>query len=624
MLGAVIVALLLTALVYTLLSRVRVSRGGSRPGQRYPPIARILAEPGLIKYNLKGLRAPETTGFVFKALIWLAYTRLGQLVFVPRLKKGSKLDAIGGVYLPESPTLYPVPSYPPPVSADYGQSNEAVIQKLFDDIVQKSQGEVSSEFRFPTVADYWKAYKSGLCTPADVALAVLTAIENSNTLRPPLRAIVSTKRDVVMAMAEASTQRWKDGVPLSLLDGVPVAVKGELHVEPYDFFSGAVYVTELAGGVPEASSVQKLKDAGAVIIGIANLQEFGTGTLGSNPNWRHLTARNPYNTDHYPGGSSSGSAVSVAVGLCPISIGTDGGGSIRIPAALCGVVGLKPTFGLIDLTGVLPVSHSVGVAGPLSSSVLDAAIALNVISRETDGDRTLSSLDGLGDTNLDGVKVGIYWEYFTHAEEEIVSRVNPVVSQLRELGAEIVNIKIPELENSRIAHLSTIISEMTGNLAIDADKHFDEFNLETLLLMAGGMGVSAIEYINAQKQRTRAVTSLKHIFKQVDIILTPATACIAPIIRPAAIPNGESNLKVTGQLANFTFLCNLCGNPGLVMPVAYSAGGLPISVQLMGRWYEEGLLLRVGMALERSGAFPLKKPQVFYDLLSSAKKGHSV
>ena len=594
-------------------------RGGSRPGQRYPPIARVLAEPSLIKYNLKGLRAPKTVGLTFRALMWFAYTRLGQLVFIPRLKKGTKLDAIGGVYLPESPTLYPVSPYPPPVSADYTQSNEAIVLKVFDDIVQKSQGDVSSEFRFPTVADYWKAYKSGFCTPADVAGAVLAAIENSNALRPPLRAIVSTKRDVVMAMAEASTQRWKDGTPLSLLDGVPVAVKGELHVEPYDFFSGAVYVTELAGGVREAALVQKLKNAGAVIIGIANLQEFGTGTLGSNPNWRHLTARNPYNTAHYPGGSSSGSAVSVAAGLCPIAIGTDGGGSIRIPAALCGVVGLKPTFGLVDFAGCLPVAHSVGVAGPLSSSVLDAAIALNVISRETDGDRTFSSLHGLGDTKLDGVKVGIYWEYFTHAEEEIVSKVNPVVSQLRELGAEIVSIKIPELENSRIAHLATIISEMAGNLAIDTDKHFDEFNLETLMVVAGGMGISAIEYINAQKQRTRAVTSLKHLFKQVDVILTPATACVAPLIRAAAVPNGESNLEVSGQLLNFAFLCNLCGNPGLVMPVGYTAGGLPISVQLMGGWYEEGLLLRVGMALERSGSFPLKKPQVFYDILSNTK-----
>ena len=615
MVAFVLFALFVGFLLYYLLSRVRICRGGSRPGERYPPIARVLAEPGLIRYDLKVMHGPVTTGLRFRLLVWLAFTRLGQMLLVPFIKRGSNADAMGGVVLPEKPTLYPTPPYPPPITADYTQSNRSILQKLFDQIVQTSQSDVSSDFHFPTVADYWKAYKAGQCTPTDVAEAALRAIEDSNALRPPLRAIVDTKRDVVMAMAEASTERWRNGNTLSLLDGIPIAIKGEFHVEPYEFYAGAVYITELARGVPEAAIVQKLKDAGAIIIGIANLQEFGTGTLGSNPNWRHLTARNPYNTDHYPGGSSSGSAASIAAGLCPIAIGTDGGGSVRIPSAICGVVGLKPTYGFIDLKGCLPVSYSVGAPGPSCSSVLDTAITMHIISKETDGDRTLMSLEGLGDGNLEGVKVGIYWEYFNHANEEVVRQNMLVVSQLKALGAEIVDIKIPELENNRVGHLVSIVSEMSQSLAIDADKHFDEFNLETLIVVAAGGKTRSMEYINAQKQRTRAIASLEHIFEKVDIILTPATACVAPVIKPAAVPLGESNLKVSGELMRFIFMGNFCGNPGLVLPLGYTKSKLPISTHMLGRCYEERMLLRVGLALERSGAFPLQKPRVFYDLL---------
>ena len=614
---SVLFALFVGFLLYYLLSRVRICRGGSHPGERYPPIARVLAEPGLIRYDLKVMHGPVTTGLRFKLLVRLAFTRLGQMLLVPFIKRGANGDAMGRVVLPEKPTLYPTPPYPPPITADYTQSNRTILQKLFDQIVQTSQSDVSSDFHFPTVADYWKAYKAGQCTPTDVAEAALRAIEDSNALRPPLRAIVDTKRDVVMAMAKASTERWRNGNTLSLLDGIPIAIKSSVHVEPYEFYSGAVNVPECARGVPEAAIVQKLKDAGAIIIGIANMQEFGTGALGSNPTWRHLTARNPYNMDHYPGGSSSGSAASIAAGLCPIAIGTGGGGSVRIPSALCGVVGLKYTYGLIDLKGCLPTSQSISVSAPLCSSVLDAAIAMHIISRETDGDRTMMSLEGLGDGNLKGVKVGIYWEYFNHADEEVVSENKFVVSQLKALGAEIVDIKIPELENSRIAHLVSLLAEVTEALENDVDKYFDDLTLETLIVVAVGKSTSAIEYINAQKQRTRAIASLRHVFEKVDIILTPATACVAPVIKPAAVLLGESNLKVSSELMRFLFLANLCGNPGLVLPLGYTKSKLPISTHMLGRCYEERTLLRVGLALERSGAFPLQKPRVFYDLLKN-------
>ena len=479
--------------------------------------------------------------------------------------------------------------------------------------------EPSSEFRFPTVADYRRAYKSGQCTPSDVAKAALDAIDLSNSLSPPLRAIVDTNRSVVMAMAEASTHRWKTGKTLSLLDGVPVSVKGVFRVEPYDCLAGCATPLEIFQGMREAAIVRKLKEAGAVIVGIANLQVFGAGTLGSNPNQRHLTSRNPYNTACYCGGSSSGSAASVAAGLCPISIGSDGGGSIRIPASVCGVVGLKQTFGLVDLDGCCQVSHSVGVAGPLCSSVVDAAVATVVMARETDGERVLASLEGIDSTgDLSGVKIGVYWEYFNHADPEIVDQCKSAVSVLESLGAELVEITIPELEGSRVAHFVSFISEVSQSLSLDTDRQYSKINLESLLVIGTGLSVTSNHYLNAQKQRTRALACLEHVFERVDVIVTPTTACTITSVSPAALPLGEMNGTTSGRLMRFAFLANLCGNPALSLPVGYTnERGLPVGLQLMGRHYEERVLLRLGLALERSGRFPLRKPQVFYDLLDN-------
>lgn len=606
-----LLAIALSAVVvYYLLLRVRMCRGDPDDGKvRYPPISKVLEEPALVKYDLSDITAPPATGLFFKLLIHFVFSRLGQWTLLPYMKRGFKVSKIGEIYLPEKPTLYPTPYYPPPVLEDYLLLNQNVLLKLLND------ADSLEEFHFPTVADYRRAYTSGRCTPTDMANAALNAIDLSNKLDPPLRAIIDTNHSVVLAMAEASTERWKTGKTLSLLDGIPISLKGMFRVEPYEFLAGCACPPEVAQGTLEAAITCKLKDAGAIIIGIANLQEFGTGTLGSNPNERHLTARNAYNTQYYCGGSSSGSGVSVSAGLCPISIGTDGGGSVRIPAAMCGVVGLKHTYGLVDMAGCVAVSHTVGVAGPLCSSVLDAAIAMDVISRETDGERVLMSLEDLDNKDLSDMKVGVYWDLFNHADQEIVDKCKAALNVMETFGVEIVDIVIPELDNCRLAHFVSIVAEMSQSLAVDTDSHFSDINLETLLVISGGLQLSANEYLNAQKQRTRAVAILEHIFKQVDVIVTPTTACIVPPITPDAVPLGEINATISGQLMRFAFLANLCGNPALTVPVGYVDSGLPIGVQLMGRCYEERVLLRLGLAMERSGQFPLKKPEIFYNLL---------
>ncbi len=595
--------------------REQVCQRGGQPARLVAPIRQVMENSEKITYNVRNFSAPKVTGWLFQLLIRLSYTLFGRNVIVKPVMKKSNMDIMQGVFLPEKPSfLGPAPT--PPLTEDHSQPNKELLQKLLEKEVDDEKGG----FRLPTVADFVGAFRSGRCSPTEVAEAVLNAIEDSNKASPPLRAIIETSRDIVLAQANASTQRWKEGKTLSLLDGVPIAIKGEFRVEPYEFYAGASYVPEISKGVPESTLVQKLKSSGAVIIGISNLQEFGAGTLGSNSNKNHLTARNPYNPQCYPGGSSSGSAVCVAAGLCPVAVGADGGGSIRIPAGLCGVVGLKPTNGFLDHTGMFPQCHTLGTAGPLCSSVLDAAITMDIVSKEIDGAKKLISLQDLSETSLEGLRVGIYWKYFEDADSEVVQKCKAAVSNLKSLGAEVVDIKIPELEQSRIAHAVTIMSEFANTLGLDIDRHFDEFTLESLLLIGVGFNFTAVEYLNAQKQRTRAIETMKYVFNELncDVIITPATALPAPKIPPEAVSMGISDAETSTALMRFSFLSNLTGLPGLSIPVGYTSGGLPVGLQVMGQWYKEGMLLKIGYALEKMGAFPTKKPQVFYDLIKMA------
>ena len=216
-------------------------------------------------------------------------------------------------------------------------------------------------------------------------------------------------------MASASTKRWKDNKPLSLLDGVPVLLKEQVKVEPYILRNGCSFLSSSAENVEESTIAVRLREAGAIILGVTRIQEIGIGVLGSNPNHLNGTPRNPYNTDHYAGGSSTGSAIAVAAGFCPIAIGCDGGGSIRIPATLCGVVGLKPTYARLTLHGGIPTALTVSHIGPLCNTVTDTTILYNIVGGpDPNSPMTLKqpqlSLQNVSNMMLNDFTIGIYNE----------------------------------------------------------------------------------------------------------------------------------------------------------------------------------------------------------------------
>ncbi|XP_003390215.3 PREDICTED: fatty acid amide hydrolase-like, partial [Amphimedon queenslandica] len=327
------VGLIFLSLFFYVTSRRPVCTG-KRAGKVREPVEQLLdpANKPNIKYELKGLSAPILTGYPFRWLVRLGgFTRLGNIV-IPHLKRNSNLDLLDGEYIPETPTLYP-PVSPPVRDKEIEQSNIKVLEGI-------ARKYVSTNERISSL-DYWAAYKSGSIEPVDVARVVLECVRASNSRSPPLRAFIETNDELTMKMAEESTERWKKGKPLSLLDGVPIAIKGEYKFDSFSFRAGATFKS-VCSDIKESSVIAKrLVEAGAIMIGITNMQEFGIGVFGSNPHKEYLSARNPYDDKCYCGGSSSGSAAAVASGLCPIALGGDGGGSVRIPSSLCGVTGLK-------------------------------------------------------------------------------------------------------------------------------------------------------------------------------------------------------------------------------------------------------------------------------------------
>lgn len=458
-----------------------------------------------------------------------------------------------------------------------------------------------------SVAEFAAAFRSDARMPIAVADRAINAIAAMDTGEGRMGWFITHRPDDVRLAAAASAERFAKGRPLSILDGVPVVLKDEVDQAGYPTTLGTKYRT--ADATVDATVVKRLKAAGAVILGKANMNEIGINPIGLNPHYG--PARNPWNRGHITGGSSSASAATVAAGLCPISIGADGGGSIRIPAGLCGVVGLKATFGRIPETGVPPLCWNVGHVGPIGLTVADVAAAYALIAGPCPGDTVSLAqpphhLNELGNQDLRDVRLGICWAYFEDAEDDVVARCKAAVQAMVDRGATIVELPPPDLNTLKWSHAVIILSEMATAMLPEVSADSSRFALDSRTNLAIGRQLLATDLVHAMRHRQAVTKSQLDIMKTVDIIVTPTTATTAPKIPEYALPDGESNLPVVDSLMRFIRVGNLTGFPGLAVPCGIDRNGLPVSVHLMGRPYEEALLLRAGRVVEnlRTTALP--------------------
>jgi Asp-tRNA(Asn)/Glu-tRNA(Gln) amidotransferase A subunit family amidase len=470
---------------------------------------------------------------------------------------------------------------------------------------------------FESIADYARAYRDRRTTPLEVAEKLVAALRRGDKLEPPLAAMIAWREDDLRAQAEASAARWREGKPRSPLDGVPVAVKDELDQVPYPTTAGTRIIAEVPR--EDAAAVARLRAAGALLYGKANMVECGIDTLGFNAHYG--TPRNPYAVgDRYSGGSSSGPGVAVGSGLGPLAVGADGGGSIRIPAALCGVAGLKATHGRISEKGAYPLCWSVGHVGPLGATVRDVAIGYALMAGPVAGDpgserQPPPSLDGLGE-GVEGLRVGVYEPWFEHADAQVVRACRAAVDGLVARGATRVAIEIPDLELCRVAHAVTILGEMALTMDRLAARRREQA-APVRINLALARALTARDYVHAQRVRTRMSAHFARAFAACDVIATPTTAVTAPRIRPDVAARGESDLEAVSALMRFVFPMNLTGHPGLSVPAGHDGDGLPIGLQLVGRPWEEHVLLRAGEVVE--AAVTRKAPRLWYGMLPAAK-----
>jgi aspartyl-tRNA(Asn)/glutamyl-tRNA(Gln) amidotransferase subunit A len=400
---------------------------------------------------------------------------------------------------------------------------------------------------------------------------------------------------------------------------VPVGIKDLFDVAGVPNTMGSKILRD---NVPstDATVVNRLKAAGAIILGKQNLHEFAFGITSENPHYG--VVRNPWNTERVPGGSSGGTAAAVAAGLSAAGLGSDTGASIRAPASFCGVVGLKPTYGRVSRAGALPLAWSLDHPGPIARSVADCALLLQAIAGHDPRDPATSTLPvpdfsaELGE-GLKGLRVGVPREYFFDIIEPEVERlVREALITLEGLGARLQEISLPHVDHAQVAGNVIMSTEAALWHATWLRVRPHDYGADVLARIRGGLLIGAFEYLTSQQMRTLIQQDFEDAFRQVDAVVAPSVPLVAPPIGRTLEPGGPLNVPPRSIANRTTVPCNLTGMPAISVPCGFS-DGLPVGLQIMGAAFAEPLVLRVAAAYEAATAWS-KEPPV---LLSSAAPG---
>ncbi|KAG2560453.1 hypothetical protein PVAP13_8KG062400 [Panicum virgatum] len=509
----------------------------SSPAKVYKPAAEVDLGPGSDEHYISpNVRAPRVAGLLVKLLAWVLETPvLGWIVLTVLKRDNLVYKLVSDAEIPEPPlftathTWRDIPEKnvrrTKPGSSPAERVQEAV--SCLPARLPAPGGGPASGFRRWTVRDFHRAYSSGQTTPAMVARRFLTAVKECSDLK--MAVFISCDAADVMRQAEDSTRRYQQGAPLSAMDGVLVAVKDELDCLPYPTTGGTRWLGAARRGAADAACVAQLRACGAVLAGKANMHELGAGTSGINPH--HGATRNPCDPARVSGGSSGGSAAAVCAGLCPVALGADGGGSVRMPAALCGVVGFKPTAGRLSNAGLLPLNWTVGMPGILAATVEDALIAYAAIvdqSKPSPLQQPELNLPLLTCTrSISNIKLAKYAKWFDDSSEDIRNLCGKALQMLKaQYGWETVEVTVPEIEEMRLAHYVTMGSECTASLAKYLDNMSrSEIGWDVRIGLSAYRSFSSRDYLNAQRLRCRQMYFHERIFEAADAIVTPMTGC---------------------------------------------------------------------------------------------------
>lgn len=465
-------------------------------------------------------------------------------------------------------------------------------------------------------------YKNRDLTATEVIGGVFEEIERTDK---DIGAFITVYRDRALDEARRMDAMLVSGERIGPLAGVPVAIKDNMVIRDMLTTCGSRILENFVAPYT-ATAVDRLRSAGAIVIGKTNLDEFAMGS--STENSAFFVTRNPYNRERVPGGSSGGSAASVAAGMSLIALGSDTGGSIRQPASFCGVVGIKPTYGRVSRYGLVAFASSLDQIGALSKTVHESAQTLEVIcgfdhydstSAETSVDDFVKGLDH----SIKETRIGIPKEYFiSGVDPDVKAKIETGIRLFESLGCEIEEISLPHTEYAVATYYLIATAEASSNLArYDGVRYglreagnasLQEMYRRTRMagfgkevkrrILLGTYALSAgyydAYYLKALKARTLMLRDFHRAFERVDIILTPTTPTVAFKI-------GEKTSDPLAMYLSdiFTITCNLCGLPGISVPCGKNSEGLPVGMQLLAGHFEEALLLRVAHHFEKAGGF---------------------
>jgi aspartyl-tRNA(Asn)/glutamyl-tRNA(Gln) amidotransferase subunit A len=460
---------------------------------------------------------------------------------------------------------------------------------------------MSDEIAFATIAELGARYRKRDLSPVEVTQALLARIEK---LDPILHAFVTLTADSALAEARSAEEALRRGDARPLL-GISVAHKDIYLTRGVRTTGGSAL---LADWIPDedATCVQRWRAAGTVQLGKLITHEFAFGLQF--PGHRFPPARNPWNLDHIPGGSSSGSGAALAAGLVTGATGSDTGGSIRGPAAFCGIVGLKPTYGRSSRAGVLTLSWTLDHTGPMARTVQDCAFLLQPLAGYDPADPASSRapvddyVAPLG-RDIRGLKIGVPRAYFLEeVDAEVARAFEEALETLRRLGAEVRDVQIPSLRGAH-SFLLILMAEAYAYHESDIREHPELYGDVLRERILTGALVTASEYTQAQRIRSEICRETAEVLKTVDVLASPTALKPATPFAQAFDPEfafPKSNM------APF----NLTGLPTLALPCGFSSSGLPVSFQLSGRPFEESTVLRAGHAYEQATTWHTRRPPV--------------
>ncbi len=467
-----------------------------------------------------------------------------------------------------------------------------------------------SELYQKDVFQLGKLIDSGATSPTEIVQSFLSQIDKHNER---LNAFVTVLRETAISAADKATAEISRGQKRGLLHGIPIAHKDLYSTEGILTTAGSEV---LAKNIPESNAtvVDKLDEAGMIMLGKLNTHEFAYGPTGEFSKFG--ATRNPWDVTRITGGSSSGSAGAVAAGLVPIATGSDTGGSIRMPAACCGLTGIKPTYGRVSRHGITPLCWSMDHSGPLARSAVDCALFLQACSGYDKNDRATSTrpvpdfMKNIG-SSLKGIKIGIPRRYFFDSTQDtIVSFVEDVLKFFETEGAILVEVDIENIEHAATAALAIYLSEATAYHEDNLKECSELYTDSVRGFLELGNHILAKDYLAAQRYRTLLGQSMATTLTSVDIIATPGLTVTAPKLGETAIEINGVETDVFSTMLHNTEPFDLTGLPAIVFPCGFDNNNLPASIQLIGKPFDESLILNAANIYQQNFDWHLLRPTI--------------